>query len=259
MYDEIPYSLKLANSILLNPEVELSDHKFKSDYRGMPSSKEDIIGKKVLDAGCGSGIDLIRASFFGSDAVGMDLSLGSLNLLNKMVKKSGFKSLSLINADIENAPFRNGVFDTIMCYGVLHHTKHTEKGLAELAKACKNGGTLYLMLYNKYSLWAYVKIFLRLLCRRSRILASILRLLPPFRDKTTFNDNFTNPIAKQFSVKEIRLICQPIGLRIEKIEIMGLPLLHTIPLKIARHVYPLLHSYGSKYGFLVYMKLRLAN
>lgn len=257
MYDETPYSLRSAYTLLLNPERELGNKVFISKHRLMPPSLDEITGKLVLDAGCGSGLDLIRLIYYGSNAVGVDLSRSSLKQLRKMLKSFGWASPFLINGDIENAPFRKGVFDTLMCYGVLHHTDHPEKALTELVRALKKDGTLYLMLYHKDNFWAYTKMFLRFACRHSRIALKLLHRLPPFRDKAIFNDNFVNPISRAYTIGDAERISEHIGLRIVKTEIFGMPLLvFTMPMKISNRIAFLLRSYGSRYGFLMYLKLR---
>jgi ubiquinone/menaquinone biosynthesis C-methylase UbiE len=252
-----PYSLMQAYTLLLSPERELSNETFINKHRLMPPPLKEILGKRVLDAGCGSGLDLIRLIFYGSNAVGMDLSNSSLKQLKGALKSFSWVSPLLINGDIENAPFRNGIFDTILCYGVLHHTDHPEKGLAELARMLKVDGTLYLMLYHKHNFWAYTKILLRFVCKHSRTGRNILGWLPPFRDKAIYNDNFINPISAAYTVNDVKQISGQSDLCILKTVICGMPLLrYAMPIKVSSYAVLLFRSYASRYGFLMYFKLR---
>ena len=45
---------------------------------------------------------------------------------------------------LDQIPVENGFFDTIICNAVLEHVENPEEVLAEFARVCKPGGTLYL-------------------------------------------------------------------------------------------------------------------
>ena len=249
MYDKTPYSLREAHSILHNPEAE--------SYTMIFSSLPQMLkGNVVLDAGCGGGALIAKMLYLGADAVGLDLSLSSLKTVSKMLKEHGWPKPLFVNADIENLPFRDEAFDVVTCWGVLHHTDYPEKGLRELAKTLKKGSVLFLMLYHQRNPWSYVKLLLRFLCKHTRIVPSILRVLPPFRDETIYNDNFVNPIAKQYTKEEVSSMCAQAGLFIEKIQVSGLPSLNMVPRKIRGYLKGFLRSYASKYGWCIALKTR---
>ena len=44
-------------------------------------------------------------------------------------------------------PFADAEFDFVCCSGVLHHTRGVERGLREIHRVLKPGGSLYLLLY----------------------------------------------------------------------------------------------------------------
>ena len=43
----------------------------------------------------------------------------------------------VIQADINDMPFADGVFDVVVCLGVIQHTPDTEKTIKDLIQACK--------------------------------------------------------------------------------------------------------------------------
>lgn len=249
MYDASPYSQKEAHSILHNPRAK--------DYATIFSSLlPNMEQKMVLDAGCGGGAFLAKALYLNVSAVGLDLSLLSLKNFMELLREHNWPSPTLLNADIENLPFQRQIFDMVISWGVLHHTENPKQALKELVRVLKMEHLLVLMLYHRRNLWHYVKLVLRFLCNHSSAVACILRLLPPFRDETIYNDNFANPIAKSYTKEEISKMCENCGLKIEKFEISGLPLVSSLPIKVKRPLSRLLQTYASRYGWCITTKSR---
>lgn len=108
--------------------------------------------KKVLEIGCGVGIDGLEFVKAGADYTGIDASGQSVALAKKYFELSGYDSRNLILADAENLPFPNETFDFIYSWGVLHHTPDTQRAIEEIYRVLKPGGEICIMLYNRYSL-----------------------------------------------------------------------------------------------------------
>jgi len=74
---------------------------------------DDIVGKKVLDLGCGTGRLAIGAALLGAkETVGIDIDKGAVRLAHKNAVKLGVKKkTSWVAADIE---VLHGVFDTVL-------------------------------------------------------------------------------------------------------------------------------------------------
>jgi ubiquinone/menaquinone biosynthesis C-methylase UbiE len=109
-------------------------------------------GKKVLEIGCGVGIDGLEFVKAGADYTGIDASARSLALAKQYFELSGYDSQNLILADVESLPFANETFDFIYSWGVLHHTPHIEKAVSEIHRVLKPNGEFCIMLYNRRSL-----------------------------------------------------------------------------------------------------------
>ena len=54
-----------------------------------------------------------------------------------------------VQASGDALPFKNGVFDFVYCWGVLHHTKDPSKTLREVWRVVKPGGRLAIWVYPK--------------------------------------------------------------------------------------------------------------
>ena len=136
----------------------LWDHINKSELDAIFRLLNDF-GKKdyfALEAGCGSGRVLLGLKDFFADVIGCDFSLGLLKKLQNQNDK--FK---LLQADVENLPFKKGSFDLILSVRVIQHLRNKEqkKAISEMVGLLKKGGKLILMTYSARTLLgAYKKI-----------------------------------------------------------------------------------------------------
>jgi len=108
-------------------------------------------GKKLLDVGCGNGLDSqIFIDEFGLEVYGADIYQDE-NIKN-------IKGLNFCLGGIEKLPFPVDAFDYVFLHDVLHHIdeakqsyqKHLE-GLRELKRVCKNGGQIIILEGNRFN------------------------------------------------------------------------------------------------------------
>jgi ubiquinone/menaquinone biosynthesis C-methylase UbiE len=97
----------------------------------------------VLDAGCGWGGFILRAQramLKSFEMVGVDIDDISLKY-----GKGISKTFNVIKSEVERLPFKNSVFDVILCSGVIHEIK-TSSGrkavIEEFQRVIKPCGTL---------------------------------------------------------------------------------------------------------------------
>lgn len=102
-------------------------------------------GKRVLEAGCGTGLVLSRLKQVASSAHGFDLSAG-------MVRKARGRGLSVSLGSVTAVPFRDASFDLVCSFKVLAHVPQITDALTELARVTRPGGLLALEFYNPWSL-----------------------------------------------------------------------------------------------------------
>lgn len=97
-------------------------------------------GKRILDAGCGTGSMLGYFSGWG-EAVGLDSSSYALSLAKR---SAGDADVTLVEADAAKIPFPDGHFDVVTLYDVLYHraVKDEASVLKECVRVLKNGGRL---------------------------------------------------------------------------------------------------------------------
>lgn len=111
---------------------------------------EDLIGKKILDAGCGTGASIEPFCKKGvHQIVGVDLSIESLKRTKSFIHKNNLSNVCLTKADITNLPFINEHFDIVFSIGSLPYIDNVAKALSELSRVLKRSGVLLVMLLKK--------------------------------------------------------------------------------------------------------------
>ncbi|MCK4550327.1 MAG: class I SAM-dependent methyltransferase [Candidatus Aenigmarchaeota archaeon] len=120
-------------------------------------SKEDVKGKKLLEVGCGMGIDLLQFAKKGAICTGIDLTPNHVLLAKKLFRTNDIKA-NIVNGDAETLKFHKNSFDYVYSHGVIHHTPNTEKALSEIYRVLKPGGKALIMVYHKNSFAFYGKV-----------------------------------------------------------------------------------------------------
>lgn len=111
-------------------------------------------GKKVLEIGCGIGTDTMNFARHGASVTAVDLTEKSLEVARKRAEVFGLADrIRFFQANAEQlssfVPMEQ--YDLVYSFGVIHHTPHPERVLEELRKYVKPGGTLKIMVYNRWS------------------------------------------------------------------------------------------------------------
>jgi ubiquinone/menaquinone biosynthesis C-methylase UbiE len=96
-------------------------------------------GKKVLELGCGPGLNIKRFAENGAKVCACDISTSAVKLSKKWFNKLNLEGVVCLG-DAEKTPFKGNEFDFVLSDGVLHHTPGIDKGLAEVYRAMKPGG-----------------------------------------------------------------------------------------------------------------------
>lgn len=109
--------------------------------------REWFAGKRVLDAGCGSGRFSYAFATLGANVVAIDQSAGALDQVRKACEGLAGE-VTTVTHDVLR-PLDLGTFDLVWSFGVLHHTGNTYAGLRNVAAAVAPGGYLFLMLYGE--------------------------------------------------------------------------------------------------------------
>ncbi|RFU41749.1 methyltransferase domain-containing protein [Actinomadura logoneensis] len=99
----------------------------------------DVAGRRILDAGCGSGPLTAALRARGADVTGIDASAGMVALARRRLGEDA----ALHVADLRDPlPFADGAFDDVVASLVLHYLEDWGPTLAETRRVLRPGGRL---------------------------------------------------------------------------------------------------------------------
>lgn len=213
------------------PDYQASEAHLKLFFRD-----KEIKDRKILDAGCGTGIfSLIFAIKGAKEVIGIDISEGSLNTGKELKKKFNSENLLFQMQDMLNLPFEDNTFDIVWAWGTVHHTTDPFKAMNELIRVLKEDGTILLAIYKKTSLTPVHEIIRKILIKMpkglwipiSKILAVFLFpivVLFKKREKLRGGESLEElildwyfvPIRHYYKPEEIKTYLEKEGFLIEK-------------------------------------------
>jgi SAM-dependent methyltransferase len=114
-----------------------------------PIGPDFFRGKRVLDAGCGTGRHAyFAAKYEAGEVVGLDLS-EAVETARRVL--SPFENAEVVQGDLLRPPLRTaaegGGFDLVYSIGVLHHLPDPYEGLRSLLRFVRPGGTIAVWVY----------------------------------------------------------------------------------------------------------------
>jgi len=92
----------------------------------------------ILDAGCGTGLLFSYIANSARLIIGVDISPKVLEVAKNLIKKSGLNTVSLVRADADFLPFKNGVFDKAFAITLLQNMPDPISTLKEIARVTKD-------------------------------------------------------------------------------------------------------------------------
>jgi len=213
------------------PEYEASENHWKIFY-----SPQEVQGKSVLDAGCGTGIfSIIFARNRAARVLGIDISEGSLETARSLKKKFNLANADFQKQDMLKLPFADETFDIVWAWGTVHHTTDPLGAVTELNRVLKKGGSLLLAVYTRTKLTFLHEIIRKTLVRTpkkcwkvlSKILAFFLWpvvLIFKKREKSRKGETLEElimdwyfvPVRHYYYPQEIQSFLEERGFAIEK-------------------------------------------
>ncbi len=115
--------------------------------------REDLNGRKMLDAGCGTGQTSVSAALTNPEIeiTAIDISPSALAQGRKLAEAADVADrVRFLELTVEGVAELGERFDFISCTGVLHHLERRQDGLNALAEVLEDDGGMMLMVYATY-------------------------------------------------------------------------------------------------------------
>jgi 2-polyprenyl-3-methyl-5-hydroxy-6-metoxy-1,4-benzoquinol methylase len=110
-----------------------------------------LVGKRVLEIGCGLGAHAQLLSEAGCQLTCIDLTEKAVENTSRRLALNGLRA-DIRRMDAEQMDFPDGEFDFVWSWGVIHHSADTERIIRHVYRVLKPGGEFRLMVYYRRSL-----------------------------------------------------------------------------------------------------------
>lgn len=181
--------------------------------------EKDIIGKDVLDMGCGSGRYSIALAKVGSKSVaGIDWQKRAFEAARLWCEKND-QPVIFREGDVLNLPFESESFDFVFCNGVIHHTQSIQKGLQEIWRVLRPGKKSFLYIYAANGIFWETRNVLREVFKRIPLsyTQNVLDIMGMPSNRFIFCDTWYVPVEMHTTKQELCNLLDRIGFRYEKI------------------------------------------
>jgi SAM-dependent methyltransferase len=176
-----------------------------------------IVGRTVLDLGCGSARYSIALALLGAASVtAVDLQAKSYARAQAYCERHGLP-VRFREADVLKLPFEDRAFDFVFCNGVLHHTRSWQAALDEYLRVMRRSGFLYLYGTGGF-FWSTRRALRQLFEKIPRTYAAaMLELMGMPGNRMVFLDTWYVPIEEHLARAELEAAFARHGVRFIKL------------------------------------------
>lgn len=192
-------------------------HRFAAQDDGAPLLSalleyDALRDKKVLDIATGSGFLAVSFARAGADVTAIDLTPFAVDHAKKNFSVRNLKGV-VLEADAQQLPFPDGLFDVSVAWGCLMHMPDTEQAIREMRRTLKPGGKAIAYMYNRNS-WPF---WFNIILLRGVFLLGLLR----YRFDTTkltsrYSDGYSlggNPLTKFYTPRKVEKMFRDAGFK----------------------------------------------
>ena len=143
-----PKNIKDSEEVLFNLSEEM-------EYYRTPAQEYayhlmgDLHGKRVLEIGCGLGVNSVILMEKGAKISAIDISLKRLETVQKVFQEYKIAGIQLYCASGESLPFQSNCFDIVYANAVMIHLDK-DQTYSEIQRVLKPGGRVILVEPMKY-------------------------------------------------------------------------------------------------------------
>lgn len=170
-----------------------------------------LVGKRVLEIGCGLGSHSQLLAEAGCELTAIDLTERAVALTTRRLCLRGL-SAEVREMDAERIEFADAEFDFAWSWGVIHHSAHTGQIVREVARVLKPGGEFRFMVYNRRAFDSYTKIVRGLLTAKPIQGMSVDEIL------SFYTDGY---IAHFYTPKQLTKLLEGNGFSCKQLSLLG--------------------------------------
>lgn len=128
----------------------------------------DIVGKKILEIGCGRGgfACWLARHKPAAEIVAADFAATAVAKGQAYAAQEGLANIKWETADIQALSYPDNFFDTVISCETIEHVPQPQKAISELVRVLKPGGRFFLTTPNYMNLMGLYRGYLRLRGRR---------------------------------------------------------------------------------------------
>lgn len=110
---------------------------------------------RLLDAGCGTGVNCSRFHAAVREIVAMDFSEEMIRRAEKRIALENIKNVRLLVGSVTKLEFPDDAFDKVICASVLQYLDddECEAAFREMIRVCRHGGRIVIHAKNRSSLY----------------------------------------------------------------------------------------------------------
>lgn len=141
IYSILPYTSFDRIEDARFPQSDMETRKMKAFMEVLPL----IHGNNILDVGCGLGTLTIKIANDKPDALvhGVDLLDSIIEQCRFNARVEGVKNTKFVAASAYELPFKEGYFDSVTCFFMLHHLDNIPRALKDVKRILKPGGEVF--------------------------------------------------------------------------------------------------------------------
>jgi ubiquinone/menaquinone biosynthesis C-methylase UbiE len=129
-------------------------------YQWVAQSIGDVQGLRTLEVACGRGGFVRRLAQRASFACGMDFSFEAVSIGKQRWRDKDLKSpANFAQGDAHALPFPDASFDLVVSCETIEHLPDPLKGVQELYRVIRPGGTLYLTTPNYFNFMGLYELY----------------------------------------------------------------------------------------------------
>ena len=103
-------------------------------------SKSYVVGRRILDYGCGSGYGTHHMSAYCDSIVGVDIAADAIEYARAHYRADNLSYRCIEPADSSPLPFDDASFDTVLSFQVIEHLEDVAPYLSEIRRVLTPGG-----------------------------------------------------------------------------------------------------------------------